>query len=430
MTHAGSRPLAAPVTCAAAVGVAPTGSGSVGRPAAREPLATADSLPMNLKIATLVINNLRILRFQGFKARTWVGRSLSPGERARVRGPTRPSRFLVPGRTSLGNSRLLRVHARLARMRIGMLATAATHDLDHVTRLGLRSLEWVRFAESPAGPQHPDWKPFADWLAAECTRRGLRLSAVGALYENPLDPPQTERARTVFRRAIEVAAHLGVRTVAGFAGGVIRFQPNPRGGNQVQEAFESHLPALLAFWEPLARFAADHGVRIAFEHCPQGAWHLPVMGYNALGRPAMWERFFNETTCDNLGLEWDPSHLICQFIDPVANLRKFGARVFHVHAKDAFINPELLAAYGPCHPGVAEHRFPGLGQADWAQIIHTLVRVGYDSDLNIEGWHDPVYHDHRPEPGTPLAGRQLEDAGLLIAKRTLETYLPPEDSHP
>jgi sugar phosphate isomerase/epimerase len=65
---------------------------------------------------------------------------------------------------------------------------------------------------------------------------------------------------------------------------------------------------------------------------------------------------------------------------------------------------------------VAEHRFPGLGQADWAQIVHELLRARYDSDLNIEGWHDPVYRNH---PGGP----QWEDAGLLIAKKTLEPFV-------
>jgi sugar phosphate isomerase/epimerase len=127
----------------------------------------------------------------------------------------------------------------------------------------------------------------------------------------------------------------------------------------------------------------------------------------------MWERLFNQTPCDNIGLEWDPSHLLCQFVDPVANLRKFGARVFHVHAKDAFINRPLLEAYGICHLGVAEHRFPGLGQANWAEIAHELLRARYDSDLNIEGWHDPVFRNHS-------GGPQWEDAGLLIAKKTLE----------
>jgi hypothetical protein len=44
-----------------------------------------------------------------------------------------------------------------------------------------------------------------------------------------------------------------------------------------------------------------------------------------------------------------------------------------------------------------------------------LLRAGYDSDLNIEGWHDPVFCNHS-------AGPKLEDAGLIIAKNTLERY--------
>jgi hypothetical protein len=90
----------------------------------------------------------------------------------------------------------------------------------------------------------------------------------------------------------------------------------------------------------------------------------------------------------------------------------------------------LLEVYGICHPGVAEHRMVGLGQANWAEIIHALLRAGYDSDLNIEGWHDPVYRDHdveqppdvRSHDADQLAGRKLEEAGLLVAKRTLEQY--------
>jgi sugar phosphate isomerase/epimerase len=147
------------------------------------------------------------------------------------------------------------------------------------------------------------------------------------------------------------------------------------------------------------------------------------MNYNMLGQPAMWERLFNATRCENLGIEWDASHLLCQFIDPVANIHKFGRRIFHVHAKDAFINRHLLETYGICHPGVAEHRFPGFGQANWSEIIHALLRAGYDSDLNIEGRHDPVFRDHESSDGTPLAGSKLEDAGLLAAKKALEQYV-------
>lgn len=308
-------------------------------------------------------------------------------------------------------------------MRIGVLTRGEIEDLDWAQRLGFRSIEWMRFHDSPAGPNHADWKSFAEKFAAEAGARDLRISAIGALYQNPLDPKQTGFARAVFHRAIEVAAHLGVKTVAGFAGAVIETELDQRGGHLVYKPFENYLPQVLAFWEPEAKFAADRGVRIAFEHCPQGAYHLPLMNYNMLGQPAMWERLFNATKCENFGIEWDASHLLCQFIDPVANIHKFGRKIFHVHAKDAFVNRRLLEEYGICHPGVAEHRFPGLGQANWAEIIHALLRAGYDSDLNIEGRHDPVFRDHDPKEGTALAGRRLEDAGLLIAKRTLEHYV-------
>jgi len=316
-------------------------------------------------------------------------------------------------------------------MRIGILTDANTERLDWAAQNGFGSFEWMRFEDSPAGPHHADWRPFVEAFAAEARARNLRISAIGALYKNPLDPAQTDSARATFLRAIEVAAHIGVRTVAGFPGAVIEVHADVRGGNPVYQPFENFLPRLLEFWEPIARVAADAGVRIAFEHCPMGAWHLPVMGFNMLARPAVWELFFHETKCANLGLEWDPSHLVCQFIDPVANLRRFGSRIFHVHAKDAFINRALLETWGICHPGVAEHRFPGLGQSNWAEIIHGLLRAGYDSDLNVEGWHDPVYRDHPAEPSDhPLAGKKLEAAGLLIAKRTLEQFVPPESPVP
>lgn len=311
-------------------------------------------------------------------------------------------------------------------MRVGVLARGDRAELKSVAELGFRSIEWVGFAESAAGPKHDDWRGAADEIASAAREHGIRISAIGALYGNPLDPKQSEFAKSVFRRAIDVAAQIGVRTVAGFAGAVIETEWNPRGGNLNYKPFENYLPQLLEFWEPLAQQALDGGIRIAFENCPQGSYHLPIMGYNMLSQPAMWERLFDATRFENLGIEWDASHLICQFIDPVETIHRFGSKIFHVHAKDAYINKRLLATYGICHPGVAEHRMPGLGEANWAEIVHALLRAGYDSDLNIEGWHDPVYRDHLDESrsGAQLAGRKLERTGLLIAKRTLEQYVP------
>lgn len=275
-----------------------------------------------------------------------------------------------------------------------------------------------------------DWKPYAEELAATAKARDIRISALGALYKNPLDPKQIDYAHAIFRRAIEVASHLGIKNVCGFPGAVIELEMNERGGNPLYKPFENYIPQLVAFWEPIGKFAADMGVRIAFENCPQGAWHLPIMGYNMLAQPAMWERFFNAIKCDNFGIEWDASHLMCQFIDPVENIHRYGSKIFHIHAKDAYINHRLMQVYGICHPGVAEHRFCGLGQANWAEIVHALIRAGYDSDLNIEGFHDPVFRDHgawipddlKGYAPTRCSNLKLEEAGMLIAKRTLEQY--------
>jgi sugar phosphate isomerase/epimerase len=316
-------------------------------------------------------------------------------------------------------------------MRIGVMARGETAQLDWAKGLGFQAIEWVAFDRSPAALPQGDWRGYADEIADAAKVRDMRISAIAALYANPLDPRQSERARELFMRAIEVAAHIGVRTVAGFSGAVVETRMNERGGNLVYRAFEEYIPRMLAYWEPIARFASDRGVRIAFENCPQGIWRLPVMGHNFFGHTGLWEMFFNATQCDNLGLEWDPSHLICQMVDPVANIRKFAARIFHVHAKDAFINKRMLEEYGICHPGVAEHRTVGLGQAHWGEIVHTLMRVGYDSDMTVEGRHDPVFRDWEelaeiPGAGArhPLAGRNIEDAGLRIAIRTLEQYIP------
>jgi hypothetical protein len=54
--------------------------------------------------------------------------------------------------------------------------------------------------------------------------------------------------------------------------------------------------------------------------------------------------------------------------------------------------------------------------------------------LNIEGWHDPVFRDHDQAPPADIKlaavdyqpGQKLEEAGLLLAKRALEQFVPKE----
>ncbi|PYK98417.1 MAG: hypothetical protein DME19_12630, partial [Verrucomicrobia bacterium] len=77
-------------------------------------------------------------------------------------------------------------------MRIGVVTGGEVEDLSRAQRQGFRSIEWMRFHDGPAGPNHAEWKPFAEKFAAEARARDIRISAIGALYQNPLDPKQTE----------------------------------------------------------------------------------------------------------------------------------------------------------------------------------------------------------------------------------------------
>ena len=88
-------------------------------------------------------------------------------------------------------------------MRIGVLSAAETAELKFAHRLGFRSMQWMRFDACPATADLAGPRPahrasaftFAKQFAAEAQALGIRISAIGAYYRNPLDPKQTDFAR-------------------------------------------------------------------------------------------------------------------------------------------------------------------------------------------------------------------------------------------
>ncbi len=93
------------------------------------------------------------------------------------------------------------------------------------------------------------------------------------------------------------------------------------------------------------------------------------------------------------GFNFDPSHLHWQFVDPVAFLREFPNRIYHVHMKDAARQLDgrsgILAShlnFGNPNRGW-DFRSLGHGGVDFEEIIRTLNHIGYDGPLSIE-WED------------------------------------------
>ena len=307
-------------------------------------------------------------------------------------------------------------------MRLGFMMGFDRERMSFAVNSGFRCAELSAGKNHPYFPTNDGWKDKADEVKAAFDEMGLRISCLSSFFFNHLEGPQSAESTSTVRGAIDLAQYWGVPAVAGFAG---KLESKPTD-------LRASLPRFQEVWTPHVQYAEDHGVKIAIEHCPMGRNHLPPGGNNFLSTPGIWEEAFSLIDSDYFGLEWDASHLIGMFIDPIVNLRQFGSKVVHVHAKDAHVNRDLVAKYGIYHDGAVEHCMPGLGDTHWGLVIKELLRQGYAGDMNIEGWHDAVYRDstgHVPEDvkgqlSSKTAAGMREDEGLLIAFRELSKWVP------
>ena len=207
-------------------------------------------------------------------------------------------------------------------------------------------------------------------------KAGVQISGLG-YYPNPLAPDQSEANVYIehIRRVISAAGLLGVDVVNTFI------------GRDWTKSVDDNWPRFLSVWKPMIKFAEDHGVRIAIEHCPmlfsKDEW---PGGKNLMTSPAIWRRMFEAIPSKNFGLNFDPSHFIWQQMDYIKPLWEFGERIFHVHAKDARLDRNRLDEVGILATPLQFHtpKLPGLGDVDWGRFLGVLLDVGYDGPVCIE----------------------------------------------
>jgi sugar phosphate isomerase/epimerase len=114
----------------------------------------------------------------------------------------------------------------------------------------------------------------------------------------------------------------------------------------------------------------------------------------------------------DVGLEFDPSHLLWQGIDPSQAAREFGKRIFLLHAKDTKLFRDRIQDVGYCGRWW-EYRLPGRGEMDWRQFLGGLA--GYTGFISIE--HEDT------EFGWPNGPVELRKEGLLKGLATLRESL-------
>ena len=222
--------------------------------------------------------------------------------------------------------------------------------------------------------------------------QGCTISALSC-HGNPLHP-DAARARhdqEVSRKTILLAEKLAVPVVVDFSG-CPGDSPGAKYPNWVTCPWPPDFLEILKwqwddvvapYWTKHAKFAADHGVKIAIEMHPGFVVYSPetMLKLRAIAGK-------------QIGCNYDPSHMFWQSIDPIAAIRLLGDAIFHVHAKDTQIYQRNLPLTGvlDTKPYTDErHRSwifrtcgYGHGEEWWREFVSTLRMFGYDYVLSIE----------------------------------------------
>lgn len=205
-------------------------------------------------------------------------------------------------------------------------------------------------------------------------KTGVSISALG-YYPNPLHPDPEHRRHVVdhLKKVIDAGPRVGVRTVTTFV------------GRDAARSVEDNWPVFLEVWPGIVEHAERAGVNLAIENCPmlfsRDEW---PGGHNLATTPAIWQAMFEAIPSPHFGLNFDPSHLIWQHIDPARAVRDFGKKILHFHAKDTRIDADGIYLHGIMGLGWHTPKIPGLGDVAWGPLFSALTDTGYDGPVCVE----------------------------------------------
>ena len=192
-----------------------------------------------------------------------------------------------------------------------------------------------------------------------------------------------QRAAEEMKATARAAKLFGAEVVTGFTGSsvwaMLYFYP-PTSQADIDAGYQDFARR----WRPILDVFQAQGVKFALEvHPTEIAYDIYTL-QRALAAVDHHPSF---------GVNFDPSHLLHQFVDPVAFLDAFPDRIFHVHVKDARVTLDGRSSILSSHLSFGDHRrgwdfvSPGHGDVKFDPIIRTLNRIGYAGPLSVE-WED------------------------------------------
>jgi sugar phosphate isomerase/epimerase len=258
--------------------------------------------------------------------------------------------------------------------------------LENAARLGFAGVELIAMDNAELAEYYTPER--CRKLRETAERHGLTISQF-AVFSTAcegmasLDPREKKAGLDVFIRGIDVCRDLGcdtVNLVAHWPVGLTCPHPyppsyiHPIGRGMVQTScakMTMNLPEpfdFVAIWDNyvdslrlVTEAAVERGIRFALE----GHAHVIVSGTDAMLR--LFDELDNEACVVNFDTSW---HFIQREYLPMS-IAKLGARIAHVHLRDA----DGLIYYGAP---------VGQGIIDWHGVVRTLKGVGYDGFLSLE----------------------------------------------
>jgi sugar phosphate isomerase/epimerase len=288
-------------------------------------------------------------------------------------------------------------------MKIGVFAVLFSQmpleeAMDYIKAAGCDAVE-IGTGAYPGGAHCPLDELVADpskaksWMK-KITDKGLEISALSC-HGNPIHPDASfsKEHHDIFSKTIDLAGILGIDTVVNFSG-CPGDQPGAKYPNWVTCAWPPDFLDILKYqwddvaipyWKEMNSKLKSKGVKVALE------MHPGFIVYNT--DTALKLR----NACgEQIGVNFDPSHLFWQGIDPVYALRKLGdaGAIFHFHAKDCKIdeiNTKTTGVLDTKNYTDEMNRswiFRTIGYGHnaevWKEMISTLRLIGYNGALSIE----------------------------------------------
>lgn len=257
-------------------------------------------------------------------------------------------------------------------MNIGIIGWFTEADFRAAAEKGLSALEFD-INDNDMVPRFLEAAPRINrWIA----QTGVSVSAVGQWgstrinQDGSLNHAQLAIEKMLIDGADEVGCHCYIT-----------------GCNYVDAfSFEENCAFAVAYLGELIEYARPHNIRVCVYNC----------GWNTfLNCDPGWDAVLG--ALPELGIKYDPSHAITNGRDYLAEMRKWGRRIYHFHVK------------GTLALGDGRFDFPpaGLDETDWRTVMGLLYAAGYDGTLSLEP-HSDIWKGELGEKGVELSVRYIK----------------------